>query len=318
MNLSRRKILIISITILMVVLLSNIFGYSDSNFKPEYGITTTNVNLRKQANLESSSFVKTIPQNSNLKVFGTIENFYIVQLATNEVGLVSKDYVKITGDTNFNSKVYENFSKYFATINGNSTNLRGGPSTSFKSYGLLNKGEKVEVIGKIDNFLMVTTQNNKIGMIREDLVSFTDNNTSNNESNNNTTNNEPTSNLVQEMLNLINNTRIENGLAPLSINDLLQATAQTKADDMVKNNYFSHTSPTYGSPFNMMQNAGILYKTAGENIAGNISVKDAFDSWMNSNSHKENILSNAYNYVGIGITKSNTYGYVIVVMFIGK
>lgn len=318
MNLSRRKILIISITILMIVLLSNIFGYSDSNFKPEYGITTTNVNLRKQANLESSSFVKTIPQNSNLKVFGTIENFYIVQLATNEVGLVSKDYVKITGDTNFNSKVYENFSKYFATVNGNSTNLRGGPGTNFKSYGLLNKGEKIEVIGKIDNFLMVTTQNNKVGMIREDLVTFADNNTSNNESNNNTTPNEPTSNLVQEMLNLINNTRIENGLAPLSINDLLQATAQTKADDMVKNNYFSHTSPTYGSPFNMMQNAGILYKTAGENIAGNISVKDAFDSWMNSNSHKENILSNAYNYVGIGITKSNTYGYVIVVMFIGK
>ena len=316
MNFSRKKALIVGITILMVVLLSNIFGFSDSNFKPEYGVTTTNVNLRKKANLDTSSFVKTIPEGSNIKVFGTIGEFYIVQLATNEVGLLSKDYVKITGENKSSSKVYENFSKYFATVNGNSTNLRGGPGTNFISYGFLNKGTLLEVIGKIDNFLMVITDDNRVGMIREDLVSYSNNSTPNE---NNTNNNvEPSTNQVGEMLNLINEVRIANGLFPLSINDLLQSTAQTKAKDMVDNNYFSHTSPTYGSPFNMMQNAGILYKTAGENIAGNTSIKDAFDSWMNSPSHKENILSNAYNYVGIGVEKSSTYGYVIVVMFIGK
>lgn len=315
MNFSRKKALIVGITILMVVLLSNIFGFSDSNFKPEYGITTTNVNLRKQANLDTSSFVKTIPKDSNIKVFGTIGEFYIVQLATNEVGLLSKDYVKITGENVSSYKVYENFSKYFATVNGSSTNLRGGPGTNFVSYGILNKGTLLEVIGKIDNFLMVVTDDNKVGMIREDLVSYANNSTPS-EDNNTTV--QPSENPVGEMLNLINEVRIANGLFPLSINDLLQATAQTKAKDMVDNNYFSHTSPTYGSPFNMMQNAGILYKTAGENIAGNTSIKDAFDSWMNSPSHKENILSNAYNYVGIGVEKSSTYGYVIVVMFIGK
>lgn len=320
MNFSRKKVLIIGITILMVVLLSNIFGFSDSNFKPEYGVTTTNVNLRKKANLDTSSFVKTIPEGSNIKVFGTIEEFYIVQLATNEVGLLSKDYVKITGENMSSSKVYENFSKYFATVNGNSTNLRGGPGTNFISYGILNKGTLLEVIGKIDNFLMVVTDDNKVGMIREDLVSYSNTSTPNENNTNNNTNNivEPSANPVGEMLNLINEARIANGLFPLSINDLLQSTAQTKAKDMVDNNYFSHTSPTYGSPFNMMQNAGILYKTAGENIAGNTSIKDAFESWMSSPSHKENILSNAYNYVGIGVEKSNTYGYVIVVMFIGK
>lgn len=99
---------------------------------------------------------------------------------------------------------------------------------------------------------------------------------------------------------------------------MLASTAQAKANDMVENNYFSHESPSYGSPFEMMQNAGITYKTAGENIAGNSSVENAVNSWLASDTHKQNILSNAYNYVGIGITKSDTYGYVIVVMFIGK
>lgn len=316
MNFSRRKVLIIGITILMVVLLSNIFGFSDSNFKPEYGTTTANVNLRKQANFEYSSIVKTIPSRSNIKTFGTIGNFYIVQLATNEVGLISKEYIKITGENIPSAKTYENFSKYFATVNGDYTNLRGGPSTNFVSYGLLAKGTTVEVIGKIDNFLMVVTTDNKVGMIREDLVSYKEN-TNISEENNSTTN-KTAQNLVYEMLSLINEARTANGLFPLSVNDLLQATAKAKAIDMVENNYFSHESQTYGSPFNMMKNAGILYKTAGENIAGNTSIKDAFDSWMSSPSHKENILSNAYNYVGIGIEKSDTYGYVIVVMFIGK
>lgn len=51
---------------------------------------------------------------------------------------------------------------------------------------------------------------------------------------------------------------------------------------MVDNNYFSHTSPTYGSPFDMMKNFRISYKTAGENIAGNSSNSGAVNAWMNS------------------------------------
>ena len=87
---------------------------------------------------------------------------------------------------------------------------------------------------------------------------------------------------------------------------------------MVKNSYFSHTSPTYGSPFKMMKTYGVNYKVAGENIAGNPSLQDAVKAWLNSATHKQNILSNSYNYIGIGIEKSDTYGYVISTMFIGK
>ena len=88
--------------------------------------------------------------------------------------------------------------------------------------------------------------------------------------------------------------------------------------DMVDNNYFSHNSPTYGTPFNMIKNFGIKYKAAGENIAGNSTLEGAVNAWMNSQGHRENILNNAYNLTGIGVVKSNTYGYVMVQMFVGR
>ena len=73
--------------------------------------------------------------------------------------------------------------------------------------------------------------------------------------------------IAKSLLALVNQARAENGLSALSLNDSLSAVAQKKAEDMKNNNYFSHTSPTYGSPFDMIKNAGISYKSAGENIA---------------------------------------------------
>ena len=123
---------------------------------------------------------------------------------------------------------------------------------------------------------------------------------------------------ISYILEKINQKRIENGLPALTLDSLLTATAQTKAEDMSRNNYFSHNSPTYGTPFEMMQNAGITYISAGENIAGNSDIDDAINSFLSSEEHSKNILSNSYNYIGIGLEKSNTYGYIIVLMFIGK
>ena len=217
--------------------------------------------------------------------------------------------------------------KYFnqnngASYKGDNTIVRGGPSTSFSVYGKLNAGDKVYVIGAIDNFLLVITSDNLVGMIREDLVEhYTENivTDENNQQNNEQTNsNEDSKATASYILEKINEQRIANGLPALTLDSLLTATAQTKAKDMVENNYFSHTSPTYGLPFEMMQNAGVTYISAGENIAGNSSIDDAITSFLSSEEHSKNILSNSYNYIGIGIEKSNTYGYVIVLMFIGK
>lgn len=70
----------------------------------------------------------------------------------------------------------------------------------------------------------------------------------------------------------------------------VQRVARIKAEDMVTNNYFSHTSPTYGSPFDMLKSFKISYKTAGENIAANSSNSGAVNAWMNSSGHKANIF----------------------------
>ena len=133
--------------------------------------------------------------------------------------------------------------------------------------------------------------------------------------------NEVTSTLTQdeqEVFNLINQKRAENGLAALVMDDDLQNVARVKAQDMVNNNYFAHNSPTYGTPFQMMKSFGITYKAAGENIAGNSSNTGAVNAWMNSEGHRANILSNNYNYTGVAVVKSPVYGKVYVQMFIGK
>lgn len=87
---------------------------------------------------------------------------------------------------------------------------------------------------------------------------------------------------------------------------------------MVSNNYFSHTSPIYGSPFDMLKSFKISYKTAGENIAANSSNSGAVTSWMNSSWHKANILNGNFNYTGIGVVSSSKYGKIFVQIFIGK
>ena len=87
---------------------------------------------------------------------------------------------------------------------------------------------------------------------------------------------------------------------------------------MVNNNYFSHTSPTYGSPFDMMKSFKISYNTAGENIAGNSSNSSAVTAWMNSPGHRANILNGSFNQTGIGVVSGSKYGKIYVQMFIGK
>lgn len=316
----RQTTIILIFTVVFLLVFSSIFAVTITHFAPEYGITTANVNLRNMPNTDYSSFVRTLNQNTKIKIVGTIDNYYIVQLDSNEVGIISKDYAKVTGNKTDNY-IYTDYSPFYATVKGDNTIVRGGPSTSFRVYGKLNSGDRVYVIGAINNFLLVITDSNLVGMVRNDLIeqsnntNVTTNDNYEKEIPKDTQDNKATTSYILEK---INSERLKYGLPPLTLDSLLTATAQTKAQDMVQNNYFSHTSPTYGTPFEMMQNAGITYISAGENIAGNNDIDDAIISFLNSSEHSQNILSNAYNYIGIGIEKSKTYGYIIVLMFIGK
>lgn len=109
-----------------------------------------------------------------------------------------------------------------------------------------------------------------------------------------------------EVVRLVNIERTKMGLEPFTISSKLSDVARLKSQDMAVNNYFSHTSPTYGSPFDMMKKYGITYKTAGENIAkGYLSAQSVVNGWMNSAGHKANILNPSFKTIGVGAYKTS-------------
>ena len=112
----------------------------------------------------------------------------------------------------------------------------------------------------------------------------------------------------RRVVELVNAERAEAGLAALKINEKLSSVAREKSADMQRNGYFSHTSPTYGSPFDMLRKFGISYNTAGENIAmGYSSTETVVNGWMNSAGHRANILSSAFTEIGVGHVANGNY-----------
>ncbi len=123
----------------------------------------------------------------------------------------------------------------------------------------------------------------------------------------------------KEVLDLVNAERTKRGLAPLTLDAKLSNVATIKSQDMIDKNYFSHNSPTYGSPFDMMKQFGISYKAAGENIAyGQKTPKEVMNAWMNSNGHRKNILSSDFTHLGVGVAKKSNGTIYWTQMFIGK
>lgn len=119
-----------------------------------------------------------------------------------------------------------------------------------------------------------------------------------------------------EVVRLVNKERTSRGLSPLTHNWELSRVARYKSQDMKEKKYFSHTSPTYGSPFEMMRSFGISYRTAGENIARGYSTpKAVVDGWMNSSGHRANILNSSFKEIGVGYVPDGNYW---TQMFIAK
>ncbi len=122
---------------------------------------------------------------------------------------------------------------------------------------------------------------------------------------------------AEAVLNLVNAERKKQGLQSLTLSTKLTNVATMKAKDMAVNNYFDHNSPTYGSPFQMMQKYGISYHAAGENIAaGQRTPEEVMQAWMNSSGHRANILNSSYTQLGVGYYKGGSYGVYWVQEFI--
>lgn len=123
-------------------------------------------------------------------------------------------------------------------------------------------------------------------------------------------------NYEQEVIRLVNEIRAENGLKALSYDWELSRVARYKSQDMKDNNYFAHNSPTYGTPFQMIKNFGISYRSAGENIAKGYKTPQAVvNAWMNSSGHRANILNSSYTRIGVGYVAGGNYW---TQMFISK
>lgn len=225
----------------------------------------------------------------------------------------------------------------------NQANIRQGCSTDSAVIQNASQNSILDVVSEVSDWYAVKLANDKIGFIQKNEskpIVIDDQNTNtgktpepsktppsttsqNADANtpkipDTTTNQDGLTEEEQQMLQLVNKARAENNFPALKADQELTNVARIKSQDMIDNNYFSHNSPTYGSPFDMMKDFGINYVEAGENIAGNQDVEKAHDALMNSPGHRKNILSPDFTHVGIGIKKGGQYGYMYTQMFISK
>lgn len=113
---------------------------------------------------------------------------------------------------------------------------------------------------------------------------------------------------ISGLLGETNQRRSAGGLSSLTINSQLMSAAQAKANDMATRNYWSHDTPDGSPPWVFISNAGYSYSLAGENLAyGQLSSTQTVNEWMNSQTHRENIMNSGYIDVGFGIANAANY-----------
>jgi uncharacterized YkwD family protein/spore coat assembly protein SafA len=123
--------------------------------------------------------------------------------------------------------------------------------------------------------------------------------------------------LETEVIRLVNIERAKAGQPALTEKNDLSRVARIKSQDFIDNNYFSHNSPTYGTPFDMLRSFGITYTAAAENIASSQkTAAEAMNTWMSSSGHRSNILSSTYNQIGVGVARDDKGNLFWTQMFI--
>lgn len=250
-------------------------------------------------------------------------------------------------DGNRISATYEVVDFSYITINSDKLNVRTGAGTNYPSIGTINSGQKIRALGKLDGWYVVKLPDSgRIGCIpsanaqpygtatnadkqagtgtaapapRQGTAAGGGTTGAGTAGDGNTAAGSGVmSSDEARILQLVNSERREAGLKPLGSNNDCTKLARMKSQDMVNNNYFSHQSPTYGSPFDMLKSNGVSYMYAGENIAMNQSADAAFKAWMNSEGHRKNILNPNFTELGVGIAPKGNGSNIYTQLFIGK
>jgi len=245
--------------------------------------------------------------------FLTIQKKHILTVITIMVFIV----VIFNISTVFGMQHYYNLDFSTGLVTATVLNVRSGPGTKYKVVATVKKNEYIRVFAGVGDWYIVQVEGDYVGAVSKKYVKAIYPGYYSGSSGSSQTTGIMTSD-EKEVFDLINKQREANGLSALKVDSEVQRVAKIKAQDMVNNSYFSHNSPTYGTPFKMLQSFKVSYKTAGENIAGNSSNSGAVNAWMNSSGHKANILNSSFSYTGIGVVNSPKYGKIYVQMFIGK
>lgn len=233
---------------------------------------------------------------------------------------------------------YESLDFQYGRVKTKTTlNIRCGPGIKYERVGKLQNGEYVDVFAKVGEWYIIQTNNNIVGAVSGKYIEPIYDETLRNqlqgedvkteESEQTVGDSEKTETYIDSLelteeeksfLNLINVNRKNNGLEELKIDNTVQNIARLKAQDLDRNEYFAHQSPSYGSIDDMLKSFGVTYTAVQENIAGNQNLVGAVEAWMNSENHKANILNKDFNYTGVGIVESKVYGKIFVEVFIQK
>ena len=249
--------------------------------------------------------------------------FFIILLGLLTFSIFSTSFGNEEIDQNEQLGSSQNQSFSTGKVTANSLKIRSGLGTEYDFIGLLAKDDILHIYAKEGNWYIIKTQNNLIGAVSADYIEVSPETEEAIETSAKPETTAPSSVLTlsqdeQIFFNLINNKRIENNLPEFELDETLLNLARLKANDLVENNYFSHTSPKLGSLYEMLLNNQVSYSNASENIARNINANSAIESLMNSEAHKNNLLSENFNYTGIAVVNSIDWGKVFVQIFVAR
>ncbi len=252
-----------------------------------------------------------------------------------------------SADGNKISATYEVVDFSYITCNTNNLNVRAGAGNKFPSVGTLKSGQKIRALGKLDGWYVVKMPDSgRIGCIPSASARPYGTSAGTGTTGAGTATPSPAKGAApgagtgttgagtagggaatgsgtmssdeSRILQLVNAERAKAGAKALSSSSDCTKLARMKSQDMVDNNYFSHQSPTYGSPFDMLKSNNVSYMYAGENIAMNQSAEAAFKAWMNSEGHRKNILNPNFTELGVGIAPKGNGSYIYTQLFIGR
>jgi uncharacterized YkwD family protein len=268
-------------------------------------VTASALNVRTMPSVQGQILGK-LPQHTTITVNGMINGWAKISYQ-GKTAYVNAQYIQPT------TQAVQALTMQ-AFVTAPELNVRTQPSINGAIIGKLPKGAAVTIKQKYTNGWLQIAYNGKVAYINGAYVTTTKPST--------TVPTKPTTSTSQlsayelKVVELTNVERQKAGLNVLQIDTNLSKVARLKSEDMLKNNYFSHTSPTYGSPFDMMRANGITYRAAGENIAmGQRTPEEVVKAWMNSPGHRANILNNSFTHIGVGYVGEKN---IWTQQFIGK